>query len=495
MAIGDKLTPLDGLKAVHDYTQFQISLLETIEWNWGTLAQDGSVTVQDGTDTNKSKYSGPFSCPRGLTVTVTFPERKYALVMACAYDAAGQLVGERTNIIQKYAEAAQNFTATGTYTMPEGAAYIRLAYRSYGVENALTLDGVKHSVAPDMAAAELEARVTALEAGLPDYWQSALDTVRGKIRTRDLNLTKGDRFFFVTDPHWSAQANKSSSALIGTLSDEFRIRLCLMGGDVVRATPASAAAGYNEMANYLRSFKNRAVKILPTAGNHDLRSDSAAQVYNALMRQAEDFAHTSGSLTGTYYDNESAKVRYISFNYPASKVFDEDVADWVGARCNEVPRDDGWAIVVMCHAYWDGAAEEGEGGTLVPNSSIAWGNHLLALKANGAPIALWLVGHCHIDQHAVLDNGSGTKLLVVSTMTDNVSSGQTGLPGYARADGTDTESAFDVIHLDTAAEKVYLTRVGGWFIGPNDDQAIPPKVQPVTGDRAFDYATGAPISY
>ena len=462
---------------------------QEVGWYWGTLEKNGTVIATDeGVAPNYTKYSDMIFCPGPITLTQTLSESKYTLVLACSYAADGSLIGERTTVFTGNAT-----TNSGIYTPPAGAVYVRLLRRTFDLETNWSMScSVKTAAVLDTCQA-LETRVGALETRIPEYWGTALNSVRAKIRTRDLALEKGDRFFFVTDPHFAAQKNKMSPALISALSDEFQIRLCLMGGDYIKATAASAAAGYEELANYVRAFRNPALRFLATIGNHDVRKAgtpktqvvSDAGIYNTMMRNTETFARTTGDLTGAYWDNDSSKVRYIQFLYPASKEYDEDVAAWVEARCDEVPKDDGWAIVVMCHSYWDGQSEDGEGGALTPNSSIQWANHLLSLKAARDPIALWLVGHNHLDKYAKLESGD-TRLLVVSTTTDNVSTGQIGLDGYARADDTDTEAAFDVIHLDTENHTVHFTRVGGWFVGAG--------TQPDTGDRAFDYDAAEPLT-
>ena len=320
---------------------------------------------------------------------------------------------------------------------------------------------------------------------IPAYWNDMIASVKTKVRDRDIALKTGDRFFFITDPHWKAQANKVSSDIISELADYFRADLCLLGGDMVKADTGSSENGYTEIADYIRSFRNPSLRLFATAGNHD-RMDPITdrQVYNAMMRQMETFCETTGDLLGAVYDNKSQKVRYIQFQHATPSDSETyTISDarkaWMREKCTGLPT--GWTIVVMCHAYWNN--------DIIPQSTQRWSEFLIGLKDEGAPIALWLVGHCHKDQYDVI-NGASTKLLVVSTTTDNVSEAQTGtmekdgetVPISNRENGTDKEAAFDFVHLDTTDKKVYFTRIGGWFKTAGE--------QPVTGDRAFNYETG-----
>lgn len=382
------------------------------------------------------------------------------------------------------------------YEVPSEAEYVRICYRTYKD------DDVKFEWSGFYRfsfVSSSEQTVEPQTSTIPTYWDNALTEVKNKVLKHDLMIPTGDRFFFVTDPHWKAQTNKMSSKIISELADYLRIYLCLLGGDMVKKNTTTSENGYNEIANYIRSFQNPALRLFATAGNHDLQSPiTPPQTYNAMMRQMETFCETTGNLLGAVYDNKSQKVRYIQFQHASASngenyAIPQSRKDWLTAKCVTeltdavTKRIDGWTVVVMCHCYWNNG--------VVPTSSQAWAEFLMELKDEGAPIALWLVGHTHIDQHTVLESSQGNKLLVVCSTTDNVSTGQIGSAGYVRADDTDTEAAFDIVHLDTTNKKVYFTRVGGWFIGPNDTQAVPPKVQPKTGDRAFNYQTGDPIDY
>lgn len=370
---------------------------------------------------------------------------------------------------------------------------------------------------------------------IPAYWDDALNTVKNKVLAHDLLMKSGDRFFFVTDPHWRSQTNKMSSNIISELADYFQIKLCLIGGDLVASKITEQQEGYKQIANYIRSFKNNSLRLFATTGNHDLYNIdilSQEQIYTAMMSQMENFCITTGNLKGAYYDNMSKKIRYIQFQHDTKidNSVDDTLRTWLTDKCTNLPDANGWAIVLLSHVYWNNGQ--------TPAYSQRWVKFFLRLKQYGAPIAVWLVGHTHLDQHAFVSvttdennnetineepfstDSSITKLLVVSTTTDNVSPSQTsfwklsnnpddpyqdwgeydetqtqGIRKSNRQNSSPYESAFDLIHLDTIQKKIYFTRIGGWFTGQKPKKDATTSPEPLTGDRAYNYDTGQILVY
>lgn len=470
------------------------------------------------------KYSERLYNLKGkLRATIKRTSSRFEAVFAYAYNSRNQFIAAETLLTGNsifVEEHSYETSSSQWHTLPYGTAYIRLLYRTYGDASCkLIITEQPHIADTDQV--------------IPYYWDQALQQVKEKVLKRDLNLESGDRFFFITDPHWRSQENKMSSNIISELANHFRTKLCLIGGDLVASTISNAQVGYEEIANYIRSFKNHSLRLFATAGNHDvIRTNilSETQVYNAMMKQMEDFCVTTGNLQGAYYDNLSRKVRYIQFrNNSLNDISgNTNLQQWLTDKCINLPDDTGWSIVLLSHAYWDNGVST--------SNSQAWAKFFLRLKQNGAPIALWLVGHTHLDCHAVVsirttvDNGitteifdentssntNVTKLLIVSTTTDNVSPAQTDywneqngqiqhwsvtdktpttISKSNRADNTDKECAFDFIHLDTANKKVYFTRIGGWFTGVPPESINGTSKEPLSGDRAYNYETGAELNY
>lgn len=464
--IDDKIVPVQPKVHLVDY---QDKLIRQNMGVYTSLIYEGHLMDTGAVNANEATQNFYTSGYLPIKIGETLHYRLVGANNYCiyvAYDAAKNVISSQQGTTQTISQ--------GTYTaVSEG--YVRIC--------------CEMTWAPDcyfyISPGQCNDYIRTKLSDIPNYWQSNLDNIRSKIITRDLSLTTGDRFFFITDPHWRSQKNKMSSRLISKISEEFDIGLCLIGGDIVASTSASAEDGYQELQKYVRSFKNPTLKLFATIGNHDVVNDipTTQQAYNVLMKRTEQFAITSTDGLGSYYDNPSQRIRYIQFKYTGHENFSESIANWITSACQSTPT--GYTIIVMSHSYWSG-----ENCTGIPDASVNYANHLLGLKHSGANIALWLVGHCHIDQSTTVtlnDGNSSTKLLIVSATTDNVSSGQVELSGYARANNSNTESAFDIVHIDTTNTKIYFTRVGGWFAGAGD--------QPTIGDRAFDYSTGQPITY
>ena len=77
------------------------------------------------------------------------------------------------------------------------------------------------------------------------------------------------------------------------------------------------------------------------------------------------------------------------------------------------------------------------------------------------PIAI-ISGHTHWDA-SLTTSQSDYGILTIATTTDAAGYAQNGQTGAAepRTVGTIEEQAFDVVHIDLTARKVYMTRIGG----------------------------------
>ena len=290
----------------------------------------------------------------------------------------------------------------------------------------------------------------------PEYWDTAVGNAVTAIKNQLLAMDTGDCFFFVTDQHWTSNA-QHSSPIIDYISKKTGIYNVFIGGDVVMSNNASQVGAMTEMLDYLESFKGKNVRLFSTLGNHDrnsvAQSDqtlwlSLAQQYNALIKPEEEWLDTDGTPLCNVYDNKSQKVRYIQFWYTADSGYNADVASALVSAMTSTPDD--YTIILMSHAYWNG--------TDPAQGAVTFANLILdTMDTMTATVALWVCGHVHADKTVVLTSTGGKSLRIMSTTTDSV--GQHPSSPSMTA-GTTTEQAFDVYCINTTAKTINAVRVG-----------------------------------
>lgn len=290
----------------------------------------------------------------------------------------------------------------------------------------------------------------------PDYWDTAVQSAVETIKTNLLSLTSGDAFVFVTDQHWQSNA-KYSSPIIDYISSQTGIYNVFVGGDIVNNKNASKLGAMTEMLTYLASFQNPNLRLFSTIGNHDRNSVaqtdqslwlSLAEQYNSLIKPEEKWLDTDGTPLCNVYNNDSQKIRYIQFFFTLDSGYREDVAALLTAAMQSAPT--GWTIVLMSHAYWDGANPS--------QGAESYANLIRGLLDDlDAEAPLWIVGHTHADRTALITSTGGKTMRIMSTTTDSV--GQNPSSPSMTA-GTTTEQAFDVYCIDTTAKIINTVRIG-----------------------------------
>lgn len=291
----------------------------------------------------------------------------------------------------------------------------------------------------------------------PDYWEGAVLNAIETVRSKQVDVASGDSFFFITDQHWTSNA-QNSSKLIDFLSRKLQIPLIINGGDIIASHNTSLTGAFNEIRAYYDSFTHDGYTMMfSTIGNHDLNNNnnsdktthlSIRNLYNLMMKDEERWTDTNGSPYGVYHDNISQKIRYIQFYYNGDSGYIDEVATWLKTTMKATP--DGYTVILTSHAYWNGEA--------VDDNGTAYANIVLsAMDEMTASVAMWIVGHNHNDRNVTLTSPKGKSLLIVSSVCDAYGQKPN---GFTMTLGTDNEQAFDIVTIDTLAKKIYMTRVG-----------------------------------
>jgi len=288
---------------------------------------------------------------------------------------------------------------------------------------------------------------------LPGYWKSYMATKIPVVQGMDDAHPIGDSFAFITDIHWESNA-KNSPSLIRKVCNSSSVKKVFCGGDLINyyANKAEAIATMN---SFLNEFDN----MLTACGNHDDNGEStsattaermyADQRYGVITRKANPIANT-GSKTYYSYINESDSIAYIILDTTDYTISDNQLA-WLSAEITSLYED--YHIVIIMHAYYepDGTSQVvGTEGTkldtLLSGLSSSVVDKIIAI----------FCGHIHCDKVF----RTSTDIPIIITQCDAYAKVNEDRGGTAMTLGTTTEQAFDIVHIDLTAEKIYCTRIG-----------------------------------
>lgn len=297
----------------------------------------------------------------------------------------------------------------------------------------------------------LKHRISAIENAdaLPDYYVDYMEEKITEINNKDCLIgSHGDSFIFITDTH-TPRNKMNSPSLIKEIVNNTSVRFVINGGDTLDNHDTKDKA-----LSLLREWRNlmHGVTEYRVMGNHDLNKSGNANEdaflstddwYGTMVKPLEDIVNTDGK----YYfcvDNESQKIRYICLAsmYGSSSL---EIRTWLKEKLTEL--ESGWTVLVIPHYLWNGSDTD----TIHANGQCLINDINEVYSSMSATLIGVLAGHSHAD-YSTTDTKNG--YLLIATTCDAC----TGTP--AKKEGTVTEQAFDVIHIDTANRKLYATRIG-----------------------------------
>ncbi len=304
---------------------------------------------------------------------------------------------------------------------------------------------------------------------IPWYWENTMETKIARLRELDGVVgSHGFSFVFITDVHWQNNY-KISPLLIKYILENTSVDTVICGGDILTVNNSieDAMNVINSWADNTNKFKT-----VNVYGNHDNNSNSGNaeslwigydRWYGALLKPIENSVTWSDNKKYFYMDNTAQKVRMIFLNtsYDQRIALDTTQAAWLQQLLYNLTS--GWKAIVFTHVFFAPATVNSGvtelailgPGNLAKNMIDGQYDNMIS---HGAEFIGIITGHVHRDYSIMSDNG-----YPIITTTCDANGLQASLydpVNTVRTEGTITEQAFDVYHVDTENRKIYVTRIG-----------------------------------
>lgn len=341
----------------------------------------------------------------------------------------------------------------------------------------------------------------------PDYIKENVSSVVAKVLEHQ---TDGSvNFVFMSDIHYSSTENHNirTKRLMNAyeeLKEKIGIDKLILAGDFINdGTKEYKTYHYGEFRKYLRNEN-----YFPAIGNHDDNSiwdlciENTTSVNHLTPKELYEifFDHLPGSGAkfnekGSglyyYYDDPKQRVRYIfidsndipylvdqngKLHYTRQHVFaiSQEQLDWLLAKAL-VFEEDGWDVIMVSHTFYRPEDQESPRLKVIDDVINAYRSgtdihesycekeflihcHAEFSKYKRGNIIACFAGHHHKDFERY------TKTGVPIIFTGNVIMYRYAVP---REDGDKSELLFDVVSIDRASRKIYMTRIGA-----GDDREI-----------------------
>lgn len=444
--------------------------------------------------TNLTETIKPYTAGTGITIS----EQTIAIDPSitdniAAAEGVANTANSNATAAQTTANAAQA-TATQAQSQANSAYELANAAKIASEQNTTRIQAIEN---------EIEA------IDIPDYWATAIDiAVSGAKAKQDISGNKCINFIMFSDMHVDADYPTDTNYVkyIGNIaeiaSEKLNIPLVAMLGDHVTASISQSTADMeaNGVAcmDILKNIPN--TKLLNILGNHDinggqgyLTSLSQPVIFNTLLREeTQDFKRVWDS-DGRYFyiDNIPQKTRFlclytnwwdksilsgdtVSFRYQNSFGFGQQQMDFI-VNALSTAMDD-WNIVILEHtpviagynwrelSLYRGVINAYKHRTTFTDTytgDLSWQNVSVNCdftNAKGNLVAMF-TGHTHQDLVYPEGNASTAVDIPVITITCAANSPYGANPP-TRTLGTPSETALDIVSIDTANLNIYMTRIG-----------------------------------
>lgn len=361
------------------------------------------------------------------------------------------------------------FSDGKTVTIKNGSKGSTGATGDKGADGKTPVKGADYFTEADKA--EMVESVVASLDGIPDYWQSELDTGVEEIRRAMEGAGRNkSAFFFYSDAHWANEntyTSKLSPTLLKHLYKKTPINKTNFGGDIVFGEGSSNTDTMEYLWNWreqLRGLPNHHSVI----GNHDDghstndRILSKEYIYSYLLAPEECNDIVWGGDFYYYIDDKTENTRYLYLD-----VFYEGVSssqtEFVKEAIKSAPTD--MHIVAIGHAWFgvDYGTTEKPIYPPVLNGFATEVQGLLGMFDNynaregefadcGGWVELCIGGHYHLDHYEHTNGGIPVIIVEADTFHDR--------GGTMPTHGNTSESAVSAVVVDYNDKIVKVIRVG-----------------------------------
>lgn len=353
------------------------------------------------------------------------------------------------------------------------------------------IQGVKTPVEDTDAAnkAYVDEAVANVQAALevPDYWQSAVDTVVGTVKTlQNVAGREAVSFAWFSDSHVAADTAVYSGILAGEIMDRCHMPFAVFSGDAAMENVAKEDDLYASLAAAEEAFAPiGSDRLLQARGSCDgaiganyQYNLNTGEIYDVLFRRQEMDTRRIVGGDGTYFyiDFQPAKVRFVILNScwlqegTSRYGFGNEQLNWLVSEVLQFD-EEGWALVFACHvppnldAVFDGqvllmlllafennvsysyeSGTEGESDYL----SVS-GNFRDAVTGE---VVGFFCGNAHKD--GLTQTSQGFQIVTITSDAD-LSADES---EEVRVAGTANEHAIDIVTINRNNGRVSLTRLG-----------------------------------
>lgn len=299
--------------------------------------------------------------------------------------------------------------------------------------------------------------------GIPDYWQTALETGVQAINEKLCVAGKNkSAFLFYSDAHWN-YGSQMSPTLLKYLYKHTGLTKTIFGGDIVN----DEATDYDTMA-YLWEWRDM-LKDLPNhhsvVGNHDDGNStnnlfSEQYVYGYLLAAEETPDIVRGEGMYYYIDHSPEKTRYLYLD-TAYKGLDDTQKEFIKQALISTPS--GWHIVVISHIWYMPDYDQYDlrpvpvtglstDATTLTAILDAYNSRTGDYADCGGWVEFCVGGHIHYDYDGTTE--TGIPIVLVETDSKHIRG------TYTYTAGTTTEASVNGIIADYDNHKIYIVRIG-----------------------------------
>lgn len=305
---------------------------------------------------------------------------------------------------------------------------------------------------------------------IPNYYTEHVREKELKIRENfDKCGVDGDSFVFITDYHDTSNSGNSAN-LIRHIMDNSPVGFVCLNGDLINDRQTKDL-GIQALIGVVKKFGFLPTdKFFVTIGNHEFnnasnnesyrsRQLSLNDVYSAVSKHSEAYIRDVDGLD-FYVDNHAQKTRYYFIGSSIGSNPFSKANKWFAESLTTIHV--GYKVIVFSHIGLNNSASDWETSmdkivamleAYKAHTSYTLDGAVYDFSAKNGDVIAVFSGHMHLDGALYTTSG----IPFIATTCDAFSEEYGTL---TRTKDTITEQAFDVVQIDRANRKIYMTRIG-----------------------------------